>query len=328
MSCRIAVGLLLLFVSSSAVNSMAMSFTTAQTTGTLEILWQSNGGPDSLALPYGMDVDPEGNLWVSDSGNDRFQIIAPDGTFRGTWGASGSSNAEFQFLAAASPFHRPYGDIAFDADGNFYVADTGNARIQKFAPDRAFVRSWGSDGLGEGQFRVPISIAVGQNGVVYVCDEVRNDVQMFDRDGEYLGVFGGTGSDDGEFLVPSGVAVDGNGDVWVADWGNDRMQHYSADGEWLASWGTFGREEGELNGPNDVVIDEQDRLYVADSLNNRLQVFTPDGQVLAAVGGNSGSNPGEFFYALGLALDADGVVYVSDRQRVQAFRTQFPDSDM
>jgi sugar lactone lactonase YvrE len=264
---------------------------------------------------------------VSDSGNDRFQIIAPDGTHRETWGASGSEDGQFQFLAVASPFDRPYGDIAFDTDGNFYVADTGNARIQKFSPDRTLLKSWGGDGVGEGQFRVPISITVSPNGVVYVCDEVRNDVQMFDLDGQYLGAFGGTGSDDGEFLVPSGVAIDGSGDVWIADWGNDRMQRFSADGEWLASWGAFGRDEGQLNGPNDVVIDEQDRLYVADSLNNRLQVFTPDGQVLAAVGGSSGFNPGEFFYALGLALGADGVVYVSDRQRVQAFRAQFPESD-
>ena len=122
----------------------ALSATPA--TSGLEFLWESDGGPDPLDLPYGMDVDPAGNLWVSDSENDRFQIIAPDGAYRETWGASGSGDGEFDFLAEASAFDRPYGDIAFDADGTFYVADTGNTRIQKFAPDRTFLRLVGERG--------------------------------------------------------------------------------------------------------------------------------------------------------------------------------------
>jgi DNA-binding beta-propeller fold protein YncE len=291
----------------------------ADVSSSLQLLWESDGGPDPLDLPYGMDVDSAGNLWVSDSENDRFQIIAPDGTYQDTWGESGSGDGEFELLSTNSAFGRPYGDIAFDAEGNFYVADTGNQRIQKFAPDRAFLGAWGSEGRDEGQFLTPISVAVSDAGVVYVADEVRNDVQMFDRDGGYLGAFGGSGSEAGEMSTPSGVAIDPAGDVWVADWGNHRMQRFSADGGWRGAWGEFGTAAGGLNGPNDVVIDRQGHLYVADALNNRLQVFTPQGEVLA-VTGTSGSDAGQFHYALGLALDENGVVYVSDRQRVQAFQ--------
>jgi DNA-binding beta-propeller fold protein YncE len=298
----------------------------ADASSSLQLLWESDGGSDPLDLPYGMDIDPAGSLWVSDSENDRFQIIAPDGTYQETWGESGSGDGEFEFLSASSAFGRPYGDIAFDAEGNFYVADTGNQRIQKFAPDRAFLGAWGSEGRDEGQFLTPISITVSDAGVVYVADEVRNDVQMFDRDGGYLGAFGGSGSASGEMSTPSGVAIDPAGDVWVADWGNNRMQRFSADGEWRAAWGEFGSAPGGLYGPNDVVIDQQGRLYVADALNNRLQVFTPQGEVLA-VTGTSGDDAGEFHYALGLALDENGVVYVSDRQRVQAFRVLLSDPD-
>jgi DNA-binding beta-propeller fold protein YncE len=299
---------------------------TTEATMPLVHLWESDGGSEPLDLPYGMDVDPAGNLWVSDSENDRFQIIAPDGTYRETWGASGSGDGEFEFLSASSAFGRPYGDITFDAEGNFYVADTGNQRIQKFAPDRSFLGAWGSEGQGEGQFLAPISLTVSDAGVVYVCDEVRNDVQLFDRDGQYRGAFGGTGPAEGQLLTPSGVAIDPAGDVWVADWGNDRMQRFSADGQWQAAWGETGGDDGQLDGPNDVVIDDQGHLYVADALNNRLQVFTPEGEVLAATG-TYGADAGQFHYALGLALDENGVVYVSDRQRVQAFRVQLPDGD-
>ena len=299
----------------------------ADVSSSLPLLWESDGlTDDPLDLPYGMDSDPAGNLWVSDSENDRFQIIAPDGTYQDTWGTSGSGDGEFEFLSASSAFGRPYGDIAFDAEGNVYVADTGNQRIQKFAPDRTFLSAWGSEGRGEGQFLTPISVTVSDAGVVYVCDEVRNDVQMFDRDGGYLGAFGGSGSGAGEMSIPSGVAIDPAGDVWVADWGNNRMQRFSADGEWRAAWGEFGSVAGDLHGPNDVVIDEHGHLYVADALNNRLQVFTPQGEVLAATG-TYGVEAGQFHYALGLALDEHGVIYVSDRQRVQAFRVLLPDRD-
>jgi DNA-binding beta-propeller fold protein YncE len=300
---------------------------TADASSTLLLLWESDGlADDPLDLPYGMAIDPTGNLWVSDSENDRFQIIAPDGTYQDTWGTSGSGDGEFEFLSASSAFGRPYGDIAFDAEGNVYVADTGNQRIQKFAPDRTFLGAWGGEGRGEGQFLTPISVTVSDAGVVYVCDEVRNDVQMFDRDGGYLGAFGGSGSEAGEMSIPSGVAIDPAGDVWVADWGNNRMQRFSADGEWRAAWGEFGSVAGDLHGPNDVVIDVHGYLYVADALNNRLQVFTPQGEVLAATG-TYGVDAGQFHYALGLALDEHGVIYVSDRQRVQAFRVLLPDRD-
>ena len=138
-----------------------------------------------------------GNVWVADGVNDRFQIIAPDGTYRETWGTPGSGDGQFDFLSTHRPMVVAYGDIAFDADGNLYVADTGNFRVQKFAPDRTFLRSWGSKGTEDGQFFAPSSIAIGTDGMVYVSDETRADVQMFTTEGHYLGTIGGTGTEDG-----------------------------------------------------------------------------------------------------------------------------------
>jgi DNA-binding beta-propeller fold protein YncE len=292
------------------------------TTARLEHLWESEGGSgDSGAFdrPYGMGVDAEGNLWVIDAGNDRIQIIAPDGAHLETWGSSGSGDGQFEFLSRKSQFGLPYGDVDFDADGNIYVIDTGNARVQKFGPDRAFIRAWGEEGQGDGQFVVPISVAVGPNGVIYVSDEQRDDIQMFDRDGNFLGAFGGPGSAPGQLSLASGLAFDGAGNLWVADWMNNRVQRFTADGESLAVWGEQGLDEGELNGPSDIVVDDQGHVFVADDMNNRLQAFTADGTFLASFGGFR-SDVGTFANPIGLAVSEDGVVYVSDRRQVQAFR--------
>jgi sugar lactone lactonase YvrE len=288
--------------------------------GQFAFLWRSTGGPDRISQAYGLGIDLEGNVWVAEGSRDRFQVIAPDGTYRETWGTPGSGDGEFEFLSTESPYGRPYGDIAFDAEGNIYVADTGNFRVQQFAPDRTFVRSWGSKGSEDGQFLAPSGIAVGANGVVYVSDEARSDVQMFDLEGQYLGTIGEKGTADGQFTTPGGVTVDPAGDVWVADWSGRRIERFTSTGDWVGTWGNSGPDdEGGLRNPNDVVVDNQGRVYVVSDFNSRLHAFSVDGRFLNTIGG-AGSDPGEFSDPLGIALGKDGTVYVSDLTGVQAFR--------
>jgi sugar lactone lactonase YvrE len=288
--------------------------------GQFEFQWKFTGESDSIEQAYGLGIDPEGNVWVSEAAKDRFQVIAPDGTFRETWGTPGSGDGEFEFLSTASGFGRAYGDIAFDAEGNIYVADTGNFRVQQFAPDRTFVRSWGSEGRESGQFLAPSGIAIGANGVVYVSDETRSDLQMFALDGQYLGTIGEKGTADGQFTVPGGVTVDAAGDVWVADWSGRRIQRFTSSGDWVDTWENSGPDdEGGLRNPNDVAVDDRGRVYVVSDFNSRLHAFSVDGRFLATIGG-AGSDPEEFSDPLGIALGKDGTVYVSDLNGVQAFR--------
>jgi DNA-binding beta-propeller fold protein YncE len=290
--------------------------------GTLEFLWQFTGGADPsarMADPYGIGIDPAGNVWIAGGRYNRFQIIAPDGTFLETWGTPGSGDGEFKFSSNQSGRARGFGDVAFDPEGNIYVADTGNARVQKFAPDRSFLLAWGSEGKGDGQFVTPSGIAIDAEGIVYVSDEGRSDVQKFDSEGQFLETIGAPGSEDGQFWLPAGVAIDGNGEVWIADYNNYKIQRFTSAGEWLDAWGQVGAGEGELNGPNDVAVDQFGRVYVADDGNSRLQVFSADGQVLATTG-SVGNEPGQFHDVLGVAVGEDGTVYVSGINDLQAFR--------
>lgn len=282
----------------------------------LEPIWKTVAD-EPMGSPYGVGVDPQGNIWVADE--DRFHIVAPDGTIRETWGAAGSGDGEFTFLSRNTTIIRDYGDVAFDVDGNIYVADTGNSRIQKFAPDRTFLLAWGEKGEGDGQFLSPSSIAIGPDGVIYVGDDGRSNIQMFDTEGMYLGTIGEFGLGEGRFMMPSGVAASRTGDVYVADYGNRRIQQFTADGEFVRAWGKAGRGEGQFDSPNDVSIDAQGRVFVVEDINSRVQVFTPDGRILASIG-TFGNDLGQLDDPLGLAIGPDGVVYVSDRNGLQAFR--------
>ena len=60
----------------------------------VEFVWQTKGGPDLPLDPINPAIDPDGNLWVPDGRNNRFQIFAPDGTFLETWGEPGSAGGQ------------------------------------------------------------------------------------------------------------------------------------------------------------------------------------------------------------------------------------------
>ena len=284
----------------------------------LEFLWDSRGGADPISQAYGVGVDPQGNVWVSDA-RDRFHIVASDGTFLEVWGAEGSGEGQFEFTSSDASVYRGYGDVAFAPDGTFYVADTGNSRIQRFAPDRAFLTSWGSKGTGDGQFLAPSGIAIGPDGTIYVSDEGRDDIQRFDGDGRFLDTIGAAGQEPGFFNTPAGLAVARTGDVYVADYGNRRIQRFTATGELVAAWGSAGSAPGQFNNPNDVAVDASGQVYVADDFNNRMQVFSADGRFLATIG-SFGDDPGQLNDPLGVAAGPDGIAYVSDRTSLQAFR--------
>lgn len=96
--------------------------------------------------------------------------------FKGMWGSKGSGDSQFSL---------PYG-IAVDSDGNVYVVDFGNSRIQKFTNKGIFLAKWGSHGTGNGQFRSQVGIAVDSNDDIYIADGGNDRVQKFTRTGDFI----------------------------------------------------------------------------------------------------------------------------------------------
>ncbi len=276
--------------------------------------WGSRGAGDGqFEFPRGVATDPDGNVYVTDSGNHRIQKFTNDGRFLTKWGSKGDGDGQF---------NHPIG-VATDARGNVYVTDVWNYRIQKFDSHGNFERQWGSQGSGYGEFHTPRGVATDPDGNVYVADSSNYRIQKFDGDGNFVLEWGSQGSGYGEFDAPRGVTTDPDGNVYVTDSANWRMQTFKTDGTFLSQWGAKGNGDGEFNRPHGVAADGDGNVFVTDSENDRIQKFDRDGRFLTKWG-TLGLGYGEFESPFGVATDADGNVFVADQDnhRIQKFARQ------
>lgn len=104
-------------------------------------------------------------------------------------------------------FARPT-NLALDADGNLYVSDTINGRVQKLAPDGSFLASFGKRGARPGTFARPKGVAIDPAGRLYVVDAAFENVQLFAPDGQVLMDLGGPGAGPGDLSLPAQVVID------------------------------------------------------------------------------------------------------------------------
>ena len=144
--------------------------------------------------PSGMDVGPDGSLYVVDAGASRIVVIDADGWFVRALGELGDSPGQFNFHRDESEPMSDAGGVAVAADGTVYVADTVNDRVQAFSPegDYLFERARRVPELG--QFLEPFDLDVRPDGRVLVVDDVRDDIQVFDALGKYLTTIGRKGN--------------------------------------------------------------------------------------------------------------------------------------
>ncbi len=225
------------------------------------------------------------------------------------WGSHGRVDGQFLY---------PY-DVAVDSEGNVYVSDFYNYRIQKFDSDGNFITKWGSNGTGDGQFRGPRNIAIDKHDNVYVADSYNNRIQKFDSVGNFITKWGENGYGDGEFTHPNGIALDSKDFIYVSD-GGHRIQKFNSVYSFITTWGIWGYNDGQFRGPRSVAIGIDDNVYVADSLNNRIQKFDSVGNFITKWGAYGTSN--RFFRdPYDVAVDSEGNVYVSDylNHRIQKF---------
>jgi sugar lactone lactonase YvrE len=180
----------------------------------------------------------------------------------------GRGTARGQFASARG--------VATDLDGNIYVADTGNSRIQKFSPQGEFMMSIGRSGNGLGQLREPSGVAIDGAANIYVTDSVSHKLVKFKSDGSFVAQWGGPGPG---FYGPRDVAVGPQGYLYVVDQGRTRIVVLDTAGNTIAEWGKKGKAPGEFDDPTGVAVGG-DRVYVADLRNSRIQVFNLDGQFL------------------------------------------------
>ncbi len=241
-------------------------------TGTFLARW--GGEPSSqeglFYYPRGLAVGPDDVVYVADSGNNRVQKFDLEGNVQKAWGKFG-----FAWRGAdMGRFDVPWG-ITTDREGNVYVSDTSNARIQKFQADGRPLVKWGRDGSFDGAFFFPRGVAVDFVGNTYVADESNHRIQKFDAHGSFLTKWGREGGGPGQFKSPWGIACDALGNVYVVDSGNHRIQKFDGNGTFLCSFGNRGKTEGQVNFPSGIAVDKEGSVFVVDSGNNRVLKYLP-----------------------------------------------------
>jgi streptogramin lyase len=304
----------------------------------------TNNGSGSAArfnYPSGAAVDGNGNVYIADYSNEVVRKISPAGVvtnLAGKAGVTGTSNG----TGTAARFNGPAG-VAVDGSGNVYVAEYQNHAIRKITPAGVVTTLAGRPGTsgtnnGTGtaaRFTNPLGVAVDTSGTVYVGDSGNSAIRKITPAGvvtTLAGLIGTSGTNDGvgvaaRFYSPEDVAVDGSNYVYVADAGNSCIRKVAPDGTvtTLAGLcGTSGSDDGtnstaRFNSPLGIAVDSAGNLFIGDSGNNVIRKITPDGVVTTIGGqaGTSGSTDGsgsqaQFDSPEGVAVDANGCVYVTD----------------
>jgi len=254
---------------------------------------------------------PTGNIYALDTatGSERVQAFDNNGVFITKWGSFGSGPGEFGAATNA---------IAAGPDGSVYVCDD---RIQKFTSSGAYVTEWGGYGSGDGQFIGCYGMDTDVLGNLYIADAGNDRIEVFSPSGTFLRKWGVSGNGPGQLNLPLVIAVEPAGTVVVGDLppGMRRIQRFTSDGTYVLTFDTSG--EGHLgSSPVQVCADPDGRVIYADWENNRVVVFAPDGS-FGAQWGTLGSGPGQFSGPTGVTADAQGNIFVFDRDnaRVQKF---------
>jgi len=175
--------------------------------------------------PWGVAVDPWGNVLVADASNDAIRKISPTGhvtTLAGVAGVSGQTDG----LGDRARFNHPYG-VAVDGAGNVYVSDSGNQTIRRITPEGAVITIAGLPGHAgpadgpptNARFNDPEGLAMDASGNLYLADAGNNLVRKITPSGSVSTLSLPTGND-APWHNPGGIAVDPSGNVFVADTSN------------------------------------------------------------------------------------------------------------
>lgn len=313
----------------------------------------SEGVPATTAeifSPVAVAVDAAGNLFFTDTSNNRVRKVAPNGLVTtvagsGTIGYSGDGGP-----ATAATLNTPQG-LAVDAAGNLYIADTFNHAVRKVSPNGTIstVAGTGAPGFSgddgpatAAEMTNPFGLALDAAGNLYLADRGNQRVRKVNASDGRINTIAGNGffgfSGDGgpataaRLLGPVGVAVDSAGNVYIVELNNRRIRKVNgSDGviTTIAGTGALGAggdggpaTAAQFNAPISLALDAAGDLYVAELNGHRIRKITLSTGIISTFAGSGtpgargdGGDPlaAQLAFPAGLAFDRAGNLYLGDQ---------------
>lgn len=243
-------------------------------------------GGGMFIWPHGLDVDKDGNVWVTESVSDS---RIPEGDNRGHQVFKFSPTGEV-LMVLGKPGEPGTGEYEFNAPSDVVVADNGdifiadghsqntNNRVMKYSSDGTFIKSWGKTGYGPGEFKSLHALDIDSRGRLFVADRGNNRLQIFDQEGNFISQWT-------QFGKPSGLCFDEHDNIFVADSESDNEQNPGWEmgiriGDAHLGWVHYfirlqtgdPREKG-TNGAEFVAVDKYGNIYGGEPGPRKLQKY-------------------------------------------------------
>jgi sugar lactone lactonase YvrE len=299
-----------------------------------------------LFHPSGVAFDNRGNLYIADSNNHAIRKVRIDGTVTTIAGGSGMGYAGDGGPARAARLFLPT-DIALDQRGSVFIADRDNHAIRRIDASGVITTVAGGNGSGYagdgGPARAallnhPRGIALDCTGSIFFTDRHNNAVRRVDPSGIITTVVGGNGQGyrgegrparHARLNHPRGIALDWDGNLYVTDYLNHRIRRVDsngiittvAGGNGPGYTGDFGPARwAQLNKPSGVAFG-RDAMYVTEHENHCVRRVDRAGFISTVAGGHGSGFGGDggraalgrLHWPSGIAVGADGCIYVADR---------------
>jgi sugar lactone lactonase YvrE len=321
------------FTTSTTLSSIAGTVTTFAGS----IIGGYGNGTGTGALfnnPIGIALDAQGNIYVSDSFNNRIRKITKAGvvtTLAGN-GTAGYANG----AAASAQFYGPQG-LAVDAQGNVFVADFGNNVIRKISTAGIVSTVAGNtttgyvDGAGAtvAEFNGPAAVAVDKQGNLYVADFNNNMIRKITSAGVVSTVAGTTtagyvnatnNATTGVYALfnnPNGIVLDATGNMYVSDIGNNAIREITPAGAVTTIAGGPGQTD-LIGNPGGLALDAKGNFYMTDETGRVIELTAS--KVLYSLAGTTNitgfadgsGTTAKFNTPQGIGVDASGNIYVAD----------------
>lgn len=311
----------------------------------------SVGGNSSWGAVYNVSVDAAGNLYAADYSGNQVYKVDPMGVTTVVAGTGRAGVTGDGGPATAALLRNP-GGTALGPDGSLYIADTGNDRIRKVAPDGTITTVVGSGVAGftgdggpatAARLNAPGSLAFDAAGNLYFTDANNLRIRKVTPAGVITTVAGtgrSTLSGDGGLGTATDIygfwlAVAPDGTIYASGDGDSRLNGFprvrkiATNGivTTIAGTGTAGftgdggpGSAAQVRSVSGVAVDLNGNVYIADATDSRIRKVTPDGRISTYAGtGTAGStgdggpaNAARFNWPSGMTTDAAGNLYVTD----------------